>query len=798
MLSSHFVKDHYLLGMKRLPNYFFPNLVATALIGVVWLLKGQTDQELLANAAKAMDFHPWSGWWSSAFLGGASEAPGLTTLISYLMLKAFIFPFGVVLGAKLASLLAVFLGGLGVSALLRRWTGDGTAAWVGGVAYILGPQMALRLGFNEHLPVVFAMVFAPWILWALLRLAKNPSWGNSLIVAILSAGMTLAFTKLAVSFAPLALFFVVYLAAANAEGRRAFLGGLIRAFLILIPLAVIPLLPTLREVQWLAMFKFDPFAAWQENFSLKSLVSWLDRGNALQSGMAPSFTSDLGGFYVGIVALGVGFLAWWRATRNTESTMSPSGDCSLLTVLKVIFGMLLFVSWMSAGPRSIAQGLLEFLKSASGASDLVIPLFWLVAVGQCVLLWMIWPQHAKRDWARVAGILVFLGVPGFRLYELLPFAHDIRAPWSVWQVGGALSVALLFGVGVALLLRSRQERLLPTGGRAFLLILLLVGDYSVYLLHYGVGALPAGTYPAFEQICLQLRQAPAGAVYPLSGRYFYLQIPALAGKPIEQEAFNSYFGLASRRALQNASMASPDAIRTGLSLLGCSYIFIDKQDPNTPANLQQTFRSLFPVLTENEFFVILANPSALYPAFLAHDFVSLPPESYAMAPAAIQLAPQNLVTVEMTGVDRSMPGFAGMAKGPNQIELLQQYQGQAGQPFARVPMVGSRLDDYQRMTYQLPPTVSGWLVVTEAYHPDWTVTIDGKPSEVHCAEAALLSAYVPTGSHEVVFQFKAPSWYSLCLALGALSWIVALSALLYLPSKLAPAKWRNWWVGEKD
>ena len=180
---------------------------------------------------------------------------------------------------------------------------------------------------------------------------------------------------------------------------------------------------------------------------------------------------------------------------------------------------------------------------------------------------------------------------------------------------------------------------------------------------------------------------------------------------------------------------------------------------------------------------------------MAHDFVVLPPNSYAMAPAALQLAPQNLVTVEMAGADQSMPGFAGMAKGPNQIQLLGQYQGRAGQPFARVPLVGNRMDDYQRMTYQLPPTVSGWLVVSEAYHPDWTVTIDGHPAAVHRAEAALLSTYVPPGSHEIQFRFKAPAWYSLCLILGVLFWFVALSAMLYLPSRWAPAQWRKWWNG---
>jgi hypothetical protein len=638
------------------------------------------------------------------------------------------------------------------------------------------------------------MVFAPWVLWALIGLADQSSWKNSLIVALLSAGMTLTFTKLAVAFAPLALLFAGYLWVSNEEGRKSLLNGLLRSLALFVPLAVIPLLPTLREVQWLAMFQFDPFAAWQQNFSLKSLVSWLDRGNALQQGMPPGFTADLGGFYVGVLALAVGIVAWRRGEQSGEEDVETR---SLIGVLKVVFGMLLFLSWMSAGPRCIAQGMLEFLKSATSAPDLSIPLFWLVAVGQCVLLWLIWPDHPRRDWARVSAILVFLGVPGFRLYELLPFAHDIRAPWSVWQVGGSLAVALLFGVGVALLLRGRKDGMLSSGGLAILLVILLAGDYSVYLMRYAMGAMAPATYPAFEQICAQLRQAPAGTVYPLSGRYFYLQIPALTGKPIEQEAFNSYFGLAWRRSLENAGMAAPESMQVGLSLLGCSYIFIDKQDPNTPPNLQQTMRALFPVLMENEYFVVLANQGSLYPAFLGHDFVALPQGSYAMAPAAVQLAPQNLITVEMAGVDRNAPGFAGMAKGPNQIELLSQYQGKAGQPFERVPLAANGKNGPQRMSYQLPPTASGWLIATQAYHPDWTATIDGKPVEVRRAEAALLSAFVPQGSREVVFEYRAPSWYSFCLALGLISWLAALSVLIYFPSRFAPAKWSDSWANGK-
>jgi hypothetical protein len=311
--------------------------------------------------------------------------------------------------------------------------------------------------------------------------------------------------------------------------------------------------------------------------------------------------------------------------------------------------------------------------------------------------------------------------------------------------------------------------------------------------------LPEALFKDYAATCEFLKTAPLqGRVHPLSGRYFYLTLPEQAHRAVDTEASARHFQLKWIRHLEAAGNSSGDAIKTYDDLAGVAYILLDKTDPFTPKQIQDFYRSIYSVAFENNYFAVLANPETLYPAFLAHDFVALPMESYAMAPAVLQLAPRNLVTVEMPTVDQSLPGFSGLAKGANQIELLPQYQGKAGQPFARVPLVGNRMDDYQKMTYQLPPTASGWLVVSEAFHPDWTVTIDGKPAEVHRAEAALLSTYVPLGSHEVVFQFKSPAWYSLCLAFGTLSWIVALAALLYLPSKWAPANWRAWWLGNQS
>jgi len=313
------------------------------------------------------------------------------------------------------------------------------------------------------------------------------------------------------------------------------------------------------------------------------------------------------------------------------------------------------------------------------------------------------------------------------------------------------------------------------GGLALLLVLLLSGDYSVYFLRYATGALPQGTYQAFEQICAQMRQLPDnGNVFPLSGRYFYLQIPQLTGKPIEQEAFNSYFGLTWRRALQGALMTSPDAIRDGLSLLGCGYVFLDKQDPSTPPDLQNAFRRLFPVVAENECFVVLGNTGSFSPAFLARDFVAVPKNSAGLIPAGIQLAPRNLITIEMAGVDPSAPGYAGQAKAQNQIELLPQFQSKPGTAFARLQAVGGNA---QVLNFHLPESPAGWIVSTMAYHPDWTAVVDGKPAEVHNSEGAMMAVAIPQGARDVTFRFTAPAWYSLSLGVGLLSWLAGLGFL---------------------
>ena len=126
-----------------------------------WVVNGPSNQELLANYAKAKDL--WDlmvmnkgfAWWTPNYLGGAPTAPlagtGLT-MFWMVLGGAFNNP---ILGCKLLGLLSLAFSGVLMAAFIRRLTGDERAGWIAAFLYALGPQAALRLAGNEHMPVVF-------------------------------------------------------------------------------------------------------------------------------------------------------------------------------------------------------------------------------------------------------------------------------------------------------------------------------------------------------------------------------------------------------------------------------------------------------------------------------------------------------------------------------------------------------------------------------------------------------------------------------------------------------------------
>ncbi len=766
-----------------------------AALAISWLLEAPTREELLSDTGKLWDLTktPHGGWTPSFMMGHSSlvyDAFAVAFFLSNLFQGAFAWITGPLVAQKLLIVLFIPAAAFSMWSLIRRLGGGVSLAVWTSLIYVLLPSIHVAVAIYEHWVVGLCLVFTPLILRGIVAVGENASPREIVGLGIAAAAVTLSYTKIAVVMSPVLILWTIEVLRRNRQNIRKALVGYGWSIVVAMLAAVIFLLPAAREFGFSASFLFDPLDGWKHHYAFKTPLLWIDLWGFLTRG-SPELVGDAQMFQIGLIPLAVLSLAI-ALPALAESRATQLGRWFLILV-----GCWLLSIWFASGPDGILLGHLNVLKISQGIPDSSIPLLWLSLVWIGWLIYVTASQLLSKKPFWLPGLIaaVVLAVPVFRIAEIFPLFKDIRAPESFWSVGGFCCLSAAVGMAFWMIFTQvigegwRKPLAFVTG------VLLMIELYPIHSAYWNRG-LDRGLFTEFDQAAAFLKTAPIqGRVHPLSARYFYLTLPQKAGRAIDSEAAFRHFQLTWMRHLEVAGNASGESLQSYLNLAGVAYILLDKEDPFSPKQMQDFFRSIYPVVFENRFFAVLANQNALYPAFLAHDFVVLPKDSYAMAPAVLQLLPKNLITVETTQPTQGMPGFAGQSSGTNQVALLPQYQSQDGQPFARVPLVGNRMDDYQRMTYQLPPSASGWLVVSEAWHHDWTVMIDGKPATTARAEAALLSTYVPQGSHEVTFRFRAPGWYSLCLGFGLVSWFVALAAMFYLPSKWAPAKWSEWWMG---
>ena len=775
---------------------FWLGVLFLIILAVVWTQQTPSREEAFGDTVKISDIHRAgsAGWTPNYMLG---HSPVMLNAVFWgvsagywaiALLGGF---FGALAATKIMAVAYMALAAWAMFSMLRRLGCDLVASQLGGLLYLVLPSMSVRLGTYEHFGVGPCFIFLPMILRGILAVAEERSPREIVLLGLSASGLALAYTKIAIVASPIFLLWALEAVRRN----RPYLQEIFTAYAWSLLIAGVSglslLIPALREFGFAAGFLFDPLDGWQHHYSFKTPLLWIDLWGALTKGGDGNLTGDAAMFWIGVVplaalsfVLGLRSLSEWRV-RQTGRWFLMLTACWLIAV------------WFSSGPDGLLLGHINVLKTAQGLPDLSIPILWLS------FIWIGWLIYRTSSallskapfWLPCLITAVMLVLPIFRITNAIPLFNDVRAPESYWSLAGFTCLTASVTMALWVLFTDVITKSWRKPSAIAVGIILMVDLYPVHSAFWTRG-MGNELFADYDQAAAFLKTAPIqGRVHPLSGRYFYLTLPEKAGRAIDSESAWRHFQLKWVRHLEVAGNASGDNLRSYLNLAGVAYILLDKTDPFSPKQMQDFFRSVYPVAFENKYFAVLANPNALYPAFLAHDFVALPQGSYAMAPAALQLLPQNLITVEMGSVERNTPGFAGLAKSANQIELLSQYQGKAGQPFARVPLVGNRMD-YGRMTYQLPPSVSGWLVISEAYHPDWTATIDGRPMQTTRAEAALLGAYVPQGSHEVSFVFRPPVWYGLLTWIGILTWCVLLMAIAVLPSRITPPLWSRWWQGK--
>lgn len=754
------------MKLSPLPAFLAFTIVVLAMLGAMWIPLPPSNEELVGYAGKLdylLELVRKEGgipWWIPGYLSGYSGAAVMSYVAGMLPYAAGTIFFDTITAFKVVGLILMGLGGLAAYALGRRLSGSGWAGFATGALFLLSPQVLSRLGWQEHMTIVAAYPLVPLCFLALSRVAESGSRFDSQLLAMAYSGALLCWPKIGATLVvPLAIF-GGWLYATRPELRRNLIYGFLWAAPITLLLGVLPLLPLVRESRFMTIFELGPFDGWQATFSARTTTSWFDRSGELFAGMPEGIRVSRGGYYLGLLPLACLAFLVVRSWRSV-----PEEDRRRVSVIKAFVGITLAMFWLSFGPRNVLEGHFEFLEQAHELRDWVLPIHWLALGAPAALLWWLLPAHPSKRVFYAGALAVWYLVPGFRLIELIPVFRDLRAPDSFWILGGTVPWCVAGGLAIQFTITQ-----LPLGiWRAAAGIALAIGmlEASPYLSRFSQGSLGAKIQRDFAETQKFLRERPLpGRVLAVSGRYFYLQVPPLSGRPLVTEAAHLNFMARDAARLHSAAWKSAPAMAAYGNLAGVSHILVDKTDPGTTPEIQQWLRSIWPVAFENEHFAVLENPSALYPAFAGPGTdLEHPPEidesthALVMSTYGTVSLPEGITAAPVSGDTKLARLSAARPEHPGSLALS-------------------------------APKGAGWVVLSEAWHPDWRATIDGRDADVVRVAAAFPGVFAPDGG-EVEFRFTPPWWYPVCIFAAIAGWLMAMGSLLLQVRKVRKFDARN-------
>jgi len=760
--------DHYSRDVGKWWSLAFCTVTSLALAvaaGLVWSQFPYSSQEALANYAKASDWLSVGLFadWSPSFLGGASLATQWGTLVSSLWIVFWVEAAGLALGPKLALLLCVPLASMTAWMFTARLTRDYRTAAFAGLFYAALPTFWLRILLVEHVVVVTAMVIIPLTAWSILRLVERPTTLSGIVAAAACGLLATTYSKAAILCAPIFGLFLLW-----GCWKRAGLAALLRptVFLpsvaVLIIVAVLPNLPALRESHLAVMFNLAPLDAWKETFSTKAALQVIDRLGEPLSGFLPGFAAStaLGSYYPGVLALlSLGTILIAHRDLLTKQQRA---------LLRLMCCLALLGLWLSYGPSGLLGGALRATAASTSTFDFYPALIWLSVFLQATLIWWLLPRAMPlRKWVSGTLIFLYLVVPGFRLLSALPVYSSIRAPFDFFQVAGGLWLAVIAAMGLRSLLDLFNPRL-RRWAIPFALALLgidLAGHWSLAR----DKALGPRVYQDFTEIAEKLRDDPKpGAVLTISGRYFYMLLPKLTGRPLVQEAFQMYYQPLGYAALLSAANTSLPNYLQWLRLSGVRFILLDLHDPDLPQAFAQRLNESLPISAENRHFRLLRVEGAYVGGWGANGVVNL-------------LDPRNIYSLSHA-IELTEQGLAAMVPGLTEPSTPTIRNGRisdwTGSPPPLVPVNSHLLmpDGAIQVSSETLATALPF-----AWHPDWK-TSDRRPTQA--ALGGLLGFVEPAESLEL--SFTSPIWYKAChilFLIGAVSCLAVIATAL-LSSRL--------------
>ncbi len=753
-------------------------LASFLLIALVFFWKSVLGQGVIGGADLVLQFYPYKAyardlisqgelplWNPLVYLGApllANAQAGLLYPPNVLFLL-FSFPSALTWSA----VLHVWWALAGMYLFLRHGLGTTVfGAWIGALCFGAGGFLLPHL---EQLHLAHTAAWLPWLLLCARRASVPPAttWlllGGIATAFSFTAGHTQAFYY---AFGAVGLFCAFLLFAPPPEQSSRWWPLFVPVIFLVIGgiLSAAQLLPTLEAMAH----------AYAGGAALPESAAAVNRSEVLYS-LLPRYWAGPGVGAVGYIGAGGALLAFFGAVQVARERWVG------FFLFLVVFGFIL-----ALGAATPFYGMLHAVMPGSGAFQAAGPWLLLVSFGLAALAALgadrlrddIRPEERRRlAQALLLGtvaILIALLALMARMY-LAGAEQALPEPRVVlfWTIAGALVYAAIL--------------LTLSHGTANVLAYSLVGVIVVVELFYASRPL------AFNRVMPPEIYAPTVATRQLAQHWSGARYVSIAAErfPLEDEeartrdlletlpaawaeralAYAKYseelrpnlnlaVGLASadgydagvvpsrhyadlRAALGDAAQP-PDAALWGV--LNVRYLIADLEQtaPGPGWELIGQARPEGPLLFEN---------TAVLPrAFIVYETV-------------VDDDPQRLRTLDA----------ARQALVPRPIPEL---VGATGAPAPAAITSASAL----RVVVQAATPRPGLLVLSDAFYPGWTATIDGNPAEVHRVNTALRGVLLPSGEHTVVFQY-ASRWFQVGAATSVISWLLAL--LVFLPRILRP------------
>ena len=657
----------------------------------------------------------------------------------------------------------VFLAGVFAFIFLRRVGFGFGGSLVGGLAYMMGGQVA-SLVSPGHDGKIFVSALFPLLLWALLlgvRDGRRWAWGLVGIVVgldVLSPHPQLLQYSLLASGA-YALFLAIREARAGRLTSREAIVRLVLAFggvVLGALIGAIQYLPVREYVAW------SPRAAGIGDYANATSFGW--NPQELFNVYLPEFTGILDAYwgpngihfhseYVGaavLVLAGAAFGGWRSSLRRS--------DLSFWTIAIVVT-----VLW-SLGAHTPFYKIPYYLVPGTKFFRAPATVFFVGTLGITVLVAEGVDRILRGDvrikyvagWAIFAALIALLAVTG----GLTNFAQSIAPEGRAELVDantGALTIGairslifvLLAGAVIVGIQRRKISQVVAVGA----LVAICTADLWSVIRHYWGFSPPASQLYADDAAIDFLRKQPQPVrVLPIAtgeggDRATYSGAGLMVHKirsPVGYHGnqigrYNELVGtVQGPQAAMQRLIASPNLER----LTNTQFILTDTTLPALAPQLSALTLAFGPVKdSEGRSTYVYRLPVDAPFAWVAPVIVKAPDE----AVASTLLSPQFDVTrAALFDTAASVTGQQGVKTLP--------------EPLAVRAHVDSYEPGHIRMTLDTPAPAGSALLAAENYYPGWLATVDGKPGKIGRAEYSLIGVELPAGARKIDLDFTSPEY----------------------------------------